>query len=59
MISGKVPNRIGVDRTMLEQMVPALGYWVEETGTLVVLDVHYQLIGVDGTDIIVFDRCPS
>lgn len=59
MISGQVPARIGVERAMLDQMVPALGTWTESTGTLVVLGVHYQLIGVDGTDIVVFDRCPA
>lgn len=59
MIDGPVPNRIGVDRELLDQMVPALGSWTEATGTLIVLGVHYQLIGVDGTDVVVFDRCPA
>jgi hypothetical protein len=59
MIDGPVPNRIGVDRSMLAQMVPAFGSWTEATGTLIILGHHYQLIGVDGTDVVVFDRCPA
>lgn len=58
-IAGRPPARIGVDRAMLDEMVPALGSWTEETGTLVVLGHHYQLIGIDGTDVVVFDRCPA
>lgn len=58
-IDGPAPHRIGVEREALDGMVPALGSWDAETGTLVVVDVHYQQVGVDGTDIVVFDRCPS
>lgn len=57
-IDGPVPYRVGVEREALDGMVPALGSWTADTGTLIVLGIHFQQVGVDGSDIVVFEQCP-
>lgn len=55
-VDGAVPDRIGVEREALTQMVPALGSWNPQEGILQVLSYQYRQIGADGPDILVFER---
>ena len=58
-VEGEVPNRIGCQREMLDMVSPAFGTWDSTTGTLVLVGYHFQQIGVDGPDIVVFERQPA
>ena len=52
---GDVPDHIGVEVGMLEQLAPAVGGYLP-TGDLRLLDVWFRHIGVDGPDIVVFEK---
>lgn len=55
-VEGDVPDRIGCERKMLDQLVPAVGDYHPAAGTLRILDYRFRQIGVDGPEIVVFER---